>query len=283
MADLIHGNTQLSATKQDLIAAAVQKELAFNAMLAPLMTDVSQFAVKGAKSISFPKLGSFTASNRASGAQGDASVLVSTADKLDLDYNAYLAWIVDSSDEVQSTLNWQLELALRAAAAHGRYFDPQAIAKLEAHGNVGTASTGAITRDIILDMREELLSRHADKNALALVVGVDSEKAMLKIDEFTRAEVYGSSVIPNGMIGKVYGVPVYIHTGVGAQTYYMFEKSGIAYGFQKAPAISEQGANEFGTGAKRVAMDQLFGIKGMQLGVNGVGATESALIVKDNN
>lgn len=277
MADLIHGNTQTGATKQDLIAAAVQKELAFQAMLLSLVTDVSKFAVKGAKSISFPKLSNFTATNRSSGAAGDASVVVSSVDKLDLDQSPYLAWIVDSNDEIQSTLEWQLELAIKAANAQGRFVDTHIISKLEAHGDAITA-TGDITRDIVLDMREQLISQFADKNALALVVSVDQEKAMLKIDEFTRAEIYGSAVIPSGMIGKVYGVPVYVHNGLGAQTYYMFEKSGLAVGFQKAPSMSEQSANEYGTGAKRTAMDQLFGAKGMQLN-----AGVSALIVKDNN
>ena len=277
MADLIHGNTQTGATKQDLIAAAVQKELAFQAMLLSLVTDVSKFAVKGAKSISFPKLSNFTATNRSSGAAGDASVVVSSVDKLDLDQSPYLAWIVDSNDEIQSTLEWQLELAIKAANAQGRFVDTHIISKLEAHGDAITA-TGDITRDIVLDMRGQLISQYADKNALALVVSVDQEKAMLKIDEFTRAEVYGSAVIPSGMIGKVYGVPVYVHNGLAASTYYMFEKSGLAVGFQKAPSMSEQSANEYGTGAKRTAMDQLFGAKGMQLN-----AGVSALIVKDNN
>jgi hypothetical protein len=277
MADLIHGNTQTGATKQDLIAALVQKELAFNAQLLPLITNVSQFAIKGAKSISFPKLTSFSVSNRTSGAQGDASVLTSSVDKLDLDQAAYLAWIVDSNDEVQSTIEWQSELAMRAAAAHGRYVDTHVISKLEAHG-YAIATAGDITRDIVLDMREHLLANFANKDALSLIVGVDQEKAMLKIEEFTRAEVYGSAVIPNGMIGKVYGVPVYVHNGLAASSYYMFDKAGIALAFQKTPAMSEQSANEFGTGAKRVAMDQLFGAKGLQL-VSGV----SKLIVKDDN
>ena len=80
MADAIVGNTQLGATKQALISAVVQKEIAFKAMLAGVVKNVSEFAVPGALSIGFPKLTSFTADNRASGAPGDATVLTSSVE-----------------------------------------------------------------------------------------------------------------------------------------------------------------------------------------------------------
>jgi hypothetical protein len=272
MADSIHGNTELGATKQDLIASLVQKELAAKANLLPTVMDVSRYAVKGAKSISFPKFDSFTPINRTSGAAGDAAVLTSTVDKLDLDQNAYVAWIVDSFDEIQSTVEVQAELAMRAASGHGRYVDAQIVAELESEGAAATA--GAISRDIFLEMRETLLLANAELDELEFVCGPDSESILLKVDEFSRAEVYGSSVIPAGVLGRLYGVPVRINNQVAANSFYMYAKSGIAIGFQKAPQMSIQGANEYGSGAERHALDQLFGVKAMQ---------GSALIVKDGN
>ena len=95
----VTGNTQLAPTKQDLIAALVQRELKFQAKLLPTVTDVSVFAVKGSKSISFPKAGSFTVENRASAASGTLQDLTFTTDQLLTDYRAYVAWSVDSVDE----------------------------------------------------------------------------------------------------------------------------------------------------------------------------------------
>lgn len=283
MPDLITGDTQLGATKQDLIAAVVQKELQQKAFLAAQVRDVSQYAVPGAKSISFPKLSSFTVINRASGAAGDAAVLTTTTDKLDLDFNAYVAWIIDSSDKVQSSIDADLEFAARAAAAHARYVDTQIIAELETVG-VATTTAGAISRDIFLEMQQSLLQRNGGvlDNTL-FVCGPDSRTALLKITEFTQAQVYGNAVIPGGVIGSIYGTPVLVHNGLAANQYFLYDKDGIALGFQKAPSMSEQMANQYGTSAMRKAMDQLFGVKGQQLGVNGVLATESALVVKDNN
>lgn len=279
MADLITGNTQLSPTKAEIIAAVVQKELAFQAKLLPYVTNVSQFAVKGANNISFPKLSSFTIVNRTSGAQGDASVLTATKDTIALSFNAYCAWIIDSMDEVQTSIEAQMEFAKRAAASHGRYVDTQilAVAESDAGLDVGAAP---ITRDLILDMREQMVSSFANLSDTVLVIGPDQEKEMLKIDEFTQAQIYGGAVIPNGVIGSVYGTPVVMHQGVAAGKAYMWAKEGIALGFQKAPNMSSQPANEYGTTAMRVAMDQLFGVDSLQKAELGVAAGTSPLIAK---
>lgn len=282
MADIITGNTELSPTKMDIITAIVQKELKFAAKLLPYLTDFSVFATKGAKSVKVPKLSSFTVVDRASAAAGDASVLTSAVDTLNLDFNAYVAWVIDSSDEVQTMIDAQIEFARRAASAHGRYVDEQVIVKAEAVG-VATTTAGNVTRDIVLEMRQTMQTRDADLSQCAYFFSPAQETFLLKIDEFTRNDVYGQPIIPNGVIGRLYGIPVVIHNGLATQQYFLWEKGGLGVAFQKAPAMSEQGANEYGTSAKRVAMDQLFGLTGLQLGEKGVGATLSALVIKDNN
>lgn len=282
MADAITGNTELSAAKQDIITAIVQKELKFAAKLVPFITDLSVYAGKGAKSVKVPKLTSFTVVDRTSGAAGDATALTAAVDTIDLDQNAYVAWIIDSSDEIQATIDVQIENARRAAAAHGRYVDTQIIGKLESVG-VATTTTGDITRNIVLDMRESLLKNDADLGMCFFAISPAQEKAMLKVDEFTRADIYGSAVVPNGVIGRCYGVPVIVHNGLADQQFFLSEKEGVAIAFQKAPNMSSQGANEYGTTAQRVAMDQLFGVGGLHIAEHGVGAGKSALVAKDNN
>lgn len=282
MADLITGNTQLSSVKQDLIAAVVQKELAFQAKLTPYFTDVSMFAAPGAKQISFPRLSSFTVIDRASGVQGDASVLTASVDTMLLDINAYVAWIIDSSDAIQSAIPAQLEFAKRAASSVGRFVDTQIIAELEAVG-VPTTTAGNLTAAVVLEMQQTLLVNDADPGALALFIAPAQRTVLLQIAEFRNAEIYGQAVIPSGVIGSLYGMPVVVHNGLTANQYFMAEKSGLAYGFQMGPSYSEQMANEFGSQAKRAVLDQLFGVEGMQKGLKGVLAGQSPLVIKDNN
>ncbi len=282
MADAITGNTELGSTKQDLIAALVQRELQAESKLFRTVTDVSRFAVKGSKSISFPKLTSFTAINRASGAAGDATALTASTDQLDLDQNAYIAWVIDSFDETQTTIEAQMEFAKRAASGHGRYVDTTLIAELEsvAYISVNAGVPADITQDDILDMRRDLLKEEADLNRLTLAVGYDQERVMLDIPDFVRSDAYGSSNIPNGVIGRLYGVPVVLSNLIGSQQALMYESGGCAIGWQKRPAMNKQGANEYGVGAERHAMDQLFGVKGMQLGVGSAAAGKSPLVIK---
>jgi len=49
-------NPEMAPTKMDLITAAAQRELRAQAQLAGFFSDKSQFAGKGSKSVSFPKL-----------------------------------------------------------------------------------------------------------------------------------------------------------------------------------------------------------------------------------
>ena len=57
-------------TKMDVILAMVQRELKESASLLPFTRDFSAMAVKGAKSISVPKLSSFVVGDRTFGATG---------------------------------------------------------------------------------------------------------------------------------------------------------------------------------------------------------------------
>ena len=277
------GDVELSATKQDLIAARVQQEIQFRAKLAPYFLDVSQFAVKGAQSISFPKLGSFTAPDRASAVAGVPQAIAATVDKLDLVHRPYVSWIVDSNDEVQSTLNFQMEAAARAARAHGRRFDTEIITELETVG-IPTTVVGSFSYAISLDMRDQLLDNEAEMEDAVWIMSGDQEKALLNIDEYKRQDTYGpNGLIRGGVIGELFGAPVVRHNGLPANTYYLAAKEGIAYGFQRSPAIDSEKDIDYGTGAMKWAMDQLFGVKGMLINEGSAGATESAFVVKDNN
>ena len=285
MADVITANPELIATKQDKISEIVQRELAAAVTLLPTISDMSALALPGFKQIRFPKLSSFVVTNRASGAAGDASALTSATDNMDLDQNAFVSWIIDNFDEIQANIPAQIEFAKRAAAAQGRFVDGRIITELEVVG-IATTTSGDITRDIVLEMRERLLLNEAKLADIVLAIDPTQEAIMLAIAEFTEAQLYGTSNIPDGVIGSVYGVPVIMNTQLGTQQYFMYEKQGIAIGFQRRAKMESESKIKFGTGARLFVIDQLFGVKGLQLGESKEAvpvATESALVVKDNN
>lgn len=278
----VTGNTELTATKQDLISALVQKELIEKSVLAPTIDDVSAFAVKGAKTISFPKAGSFTVENRASAAVATTQSLTFGIDTMDLDFRANVSWIIDPNDAIESSIDVDGEYAIRAARAHAKYVDTQIKTELETVG-VATATAGAnITDAIILEMLAALTRRNADRSSLYLAISPEQEAAMLAINKFTSVD-FVNQTVPSGVIGRIYGVNVVVTPVIDADEYYMYERSGVALGFQRAPVMDERKAPEYGAGAMLKILEQKFGIKGMQLAQEGVGAGLSALVVKDAN
>jgi len=275
----VTGNTEIGITKQEVIAAAVQRELKQNAILFSTVTDVSQFATKGTKSISYPKLSSFVVENRVSGVQGTKQSLTASLDKLDLNVNAYVSWLIDSSDAFQSSINGTLEFAVRAAAAHGRFVDEKIIEAVKQ--SFGFVATSVTLRDKILEVRAWLKRNQAVLENSYVLAAPEMEADLLKVDEFSKADIYGQAVIPTGVIGRIYGMPVFTHSGLLADELYIYEKTGVAVGFQSAPNYASQPSIEYGTTAMLEAMDQLFGVEALQIG-QGVAtiAGKSPLIAK---
>jgi len=276
MADVITGNTQLAATKQDVISALVARELKQKAILVPTLTDVSAFAVAGMKSISFPKTGSLTVENRASGASGNAQTLSFTNDTLSLDTNAYISWIVDNVDQYQANVNVQAEFVKRAASAHARNLDDTILTQLDTYS--GYQQAAGIDKSKILNARKWLLKNQAQVSDMVLVVNPDDEALLLDIAEFVRADAYGSSNIGSGVLGKIYGIPVMVHTKATLAKSFLYSKEAIAFGLQLAPKYDEQKAIQYGTGSMLAAIDQHYGFKALRLteGLDSAGAALAA-------
>jgi len=267
------GNTDLTATKNDLIVSFVQRELISKAVVMPTIFDASAFAGKGAKSISVPRAGSFTVEDRATTAQAALANVTYAVDQIVLDQMSTISWVVDPQDEIESSVDVQLDLAGRAARAHSKNFDALAIAGLEAD-STATTTAGAISKAVVLEMRETLLTAEADANELFLLVGPDAEATLLGISEFVEADKYGRGIIENGVLGRLYGVNVVMSTQVAANTFFMYDKAGYGFGIQKSLGMDERAAPEYGSGALLRVMDMKWGHDQLQNG---------ALLLKDNN
>jgi len=273
MADQIIHAPQIDATKAAAIAEKVQRELKFRAKLAGTVFDVSKYAKPGFKSVSFPKFSSFTVTNRASGTKGEAQSISSTIDTLNLEKNAFCSWIIDSMDELQSSVMWQADLAVRAAAAHGRFVDECILAEL---GLVAQDAPfeGGLTKDGIVELRKSMVETHVDPMECYLIVDTTEYANLLKIDDFISAEKYGVSALPSGVVGKVFGLNVIEHAGM--EGFLCYHPEALALGFQAAPKLASQPAIEFGSSSERKVLDQLFGVKGLQI----LGSGKSALAFK---
>ena len=274
----------LPNTKNDLIVSLIQRHLTNDSLLLPFVSDLSMYAVKGTKSISIPKLSGLTATNRVFGAAGTESTMTDSVDIINIDHNAYVSWVEDHADIVQSTIEFRMAAAERAAIAQSQYVDNAIMTALEAAANlsVNGATPADITSAMILEMREAILKaggQQAWMNSV-LFVSPDQDTAMLKLPEFTRADIYGTSNIARGQIGYVYGAPVVVHNGMASQLAYMFAKEGFGIAFQKQVSLAEEKNIAYGTQGVKVAVDQLFGVGGLEIAERGAAAGKSPLIAK---
>lgn len=267
------GNTDLVATKNDLIVSLVQKELISKAVVMPTIFDASIFAGKGAKSVRIPRAGSFAVEDRATTVQATLANVTYATDQILLDQMSTVSWVVDPQDEVESSIDVQADLALRAAAAQAHNFDTLVIAGLEADATA-TATAGAISKAIFLEMRQALLSAQADPGMLTFLCGPASESVLLGISEFVEADKYGSSAIPSGVLGRLYGVNVVMKSSIAGNTFYMYEKSGYGFALQRGLQMGSRPAPEYGSSAELKVLDVKWGHDELQGG---------ALLYKDNN
>ena len=284
MADAIQ---TLPNSKNVLITGLVQRELKAQSKLLPFVTDFSGWAGPGAKSVSIPRLTSFTAQSRTFGVGVDAKALTDAVDTIALTKNKIVRWLEDHRDNYQSTIDFRMEASKRAATAHSRAVDEDIVTALLAgafDNENATSSSAVIGKDDILSMRGKLLKENAELSRMVLVISVDNEAAMLAIADFVRADAYGNSNIPTGMIGTVFGVKVVVsnNSSLGAKQAIMFDSEALGIAFQQDVQISEQTENAYGALSKSVAIDQVYGLNILQDGVGSASATESPLIVKLN-
>lgn len=278
MADAIQ---TLPNTKNELIVSAVQKNLIEKSVLAPTVRDVSAFAVKGAKAFEVPKLSNFTVTNRAFGTPADSQNLVDSTDTILLNNNAYIAWLYDSRDNYQSTIEYKVEAAMRASLSHAKYVDEQIVSTIDLVAGVEVSKAVFTTvRDQVLELRRQLLQNGADIAKMTIAIGADKEAEMLAEADFIRADFYGSANVRTGQIGMLYGIPVVISRLIIGDEMKMYDADGIGLAFQGGVEMSDQPANEYGASSRRNAMDQVFGLGGLELGEQGAGATVSPLVAK---
>lgn len=267
-------------TKNDLIIAAVQKNLIEKAVLASTLRDVSGFAVKGAASIDVPKVSNFVVTERALGSAGEAQALTDSVDNIPFNITPYVAWIHDKRNEYQSTVNWQIEAALRASAGLSKYVDDQVVSLIGTVAGLLHTATADIKADL-LALREFVLSNGGDISKMFIAIAPNKESEMLQVQDFIRADFYGSANVRTGQIGVIYGMPVVISRllgGTGKTDMAVYDMDGMGIGFQEGVQMSTQPDNAYGANGMRNAMDLVAGLGGLELGEQGAGATKSPLV-----
>ena len=113
----------IAPSKQDVVLAIVQKELVGKSVFFPTVQDVSRFAQKGQKTITFLKRSVVTAINKDCHVANPTQAFALTADTLPLDLKPYVSFTISDCDELESVVNLEAEAAKAAASAIQRFVD----------------------------------------------------------------------------------------------------------------------------------------------------------------
>lgn len=267
MADAVLGNTETVSLRQDLISALVQRELIDSAVLASGVMDVSQFAEPGAKSIEFPRAGSFTVQKKQEDEEAQAQSITYATDALALDQHAVVQWILPKRSSIQSKVDLVADTVQRAARAHARQVDVD-IRDAMVAAATSVSLSGSFGREEITEMRKEIRNDLYPMDNITLAISPDFEEDMLNVQDFINADKYGSAMpVMQGEIGRVFGCRVVVSTlltaAAGARAL-MWHRDALALGFQLNPEFdSQKDLKNLGT---RYSLDQLYGIKALQSG-----------------
>lgn len=272
MADVVTGTSATSATQQAAVAAFVQRNLIAQSKLLATVTDFSSLANPGDKSVDIPKMSNFTVTKKSSGTAVDAAALTYSVDTIAFDQHAVVQFLIEKRASLQSRVALAQMNMSRAVEAFAKQVDTDLHADMIANVSASApdhiiAFAGASFAGVdILEARRLLDVQEWPSDNRFLAVNPAEEKTLLGIDNFIRADAYGSSGgLVNGEIGMLYGAKVIKSTVVtsGRPLYYHKEGEGIA--FQQNPEMDS--IKDLPNVATRYSLDQLYGVKTLRSGI----------------
>lgn len=271
MADIITGDTATDVLKQTLVANMMQRQLIAQSVLLGTILDVSQFAVSGADEIEFPRMGNMLVTKKLSGTPVDAQAVVFATDKLLLNEHAVVQWLIEKKANKQANVNLEMANLQNATKSHAKQVDVDIHAALIAGVSAAApdhvlAFAGASfgRADIVQGL--SFLDKQEFSNELRYIaVNPDDHASLLNITDFIDVSKYGSTrPVQNGELGMLFGATVLKSTVVTTGRPLIYQKECAAIGFQLDPSYDTD--KDLPNVAQRFSIDQLYGIKVLQLG-----------------
>jgi hypothetical protein len=260
--------TSASNTGQISISDIVQVKLRQNTVLAGIFRDLSVFASPGDKAVSFPRRSNNFSVQKLSGAQkGDDQESTFALDQLNLDQEAHIQWVIKKFDQARAKVRILEESIDEAVYQHAVSLDSDLFSEMDdnvAAGNIITPA--ALSQDNIVDMITQANTIRMPRQNRAWIFGNDAYGSLLKIDGFVDASKSNLDIVRSGMIGTLYGIPVFESDSATTGTRYLVHQDAVGYALGAAPELEDQKAIEYGTGSRRWVMDQMYGYKSLNAG-----------------
>lgn len=273
MADVIFGKTEVDAVSMELVLGAmVQEQLIQQAILLPTVNMYP--APFGTDKLKIPKAGGFTVGDKAENTAVDAQTITYATDDLLLDKHKVVQVLVEKFAMMQSEVAVLSDIAGRAGRAMALQLDTDIISALEATSSSSPdhriAYAGAsIAQADILEAIRLLKVQNVNTKECYLGISPGSEKAMLSIADFVRADAYGNAQgLQAGMLGTIYGLKVIVHNGFADLKSLVWHPSHVGVGIQEQISYATESA--LAHLGSRHSWDMVYGVKTLDSGKRGV-------------
>lgn len=257
----------------DIASKDLQLQLADEAVLLPIVMDLSSQATAGKKSIGIPRVsGLTTAAMLEDGTEQDAGGMTISPDTLLLNnFRVCPEYIYDGS--MQSAVDIEAAFFQNAPSVFIEYVESVIYAELDGASasspdHILQMSGASNIVPTIADIRlaAKLLDiQKAPQSDRYLVVTPNIKQAILSLSEVSDASKFGnSSAIQNGVIAEVCGFKVKVSNQVTADTCVAFHKSSLAFAAQKSlTPVKERQESKNRT---YIALKMFFGVKVLRAG-----------------
>lgn len=239
----IIGNTDVDATRRALVASVVQETLKQKSLLLGTVTDYSQFAVKGAKSVDVPRRAQFAAADKVEDTDLTGQAMIFAADTISLAKQKAIYAEIEKIANVQSNVNVQAEVLKEMAAELALQIDKDIYTELKlasaAAPDHRVAFAGStLAQEDILGARKLLNIQSVPMDNRYLLITPTHEAEMLAIADFVRADAYGNaSGLQNGELGRIYGFTVIMSNVAQDLNCVAYHKSAVGFATQMMPTF----------------------------------------------
>ncbi len=282
MADVDMGVTETSATGQAIVAAMVQNQLIAKAKLMFTVQDESSRAVKGAKSVAFPRTGNLDPVAKAENTASESIALTYAVDTLTLNQHFHTFVRLEDKADIQSILNIESDILERAGAGMAKKMDTYIYDTLVAGASASApdhiidqfSTAGTLTLAKILTARKLLDDQDVPEGDRFMVVNPEQESELLALSAFIDASAYGArDPLQNGEIGRVYGFTVIKTTVCAANVALYYHRSACAFARQMDPKWEQD--RSLAKLANEYSLSALFGAKILDAGKRNVTANDT--------
>jgi len=265
MADTIMGVTEIAAVSQVEISGLIQEYLYEKTRLLPTITDYSSRVAPGMKSVSIGRSGGFTVGSKTENTAVDAQAVTYAGDTIALENHRVVQFLLEDIADLQSKAAVVEDSLKKAAADLAVDVDTYIIAELAKASTSSPdhaivfidTSTDVIAAADILASRSLLQAQNVNVDECFIAIGPEKEAQLLAIANFIQADQWGNSEpIQNGVIGKIFGMKVLVHSGC-TDRMFIFHPDSVGFAFQQNIRVESQ--RDLANLGTRYSLSLLFG------------------------